>query len=596
MHQNVSALATYRRLLSYLSPYAWTFVAGIVGIILYALSDACFIKYLKPLIDKGFVKRDAMFIAGIPLFVFGLFLVRGVGSFLSKYAMGKVGRSIVRDLRRAMLTHLMQVPSYFFDKHSSGSLISKINYDTEQVADAITEAVCATITGFAITCALLYVMFVINWRITLLLITILPVMGFYIHKVSQKMRAYSTQVQATMGSITQVSEEVVEGNRVIRTFGGLEYENARVAQVTKDNFKKEMQMIRVTALSVPVMQMMAAFALGGLFFLATRGEVGQGGFAMSAGDFAAMFTAMLQLLRPIKQIGIVNSTLQRGISGAQSIFCLLDEPTEIDQGQIRISRSKGKIVFSDVSFSYGSKLAEKEQLAVLEKISFTVPAGETVALVGRSGSGKSTIAALLPRFYEIDTGMILLDGYDCRDIKLQDLRAQFAIVSQQVILFNDTIENNIAYGCAHKVTPEQILKAAELAHVMEFVRALPEGLKTMVGDNGLRLSGGQRQRIAIARAFLKDAPILILDEATSALDMESEKSIQTALETLMKNRTTIVIAHRLSTIVNANLILVLEQGKILERGTHQALLEKNGRYAQLQHSQLYYQAEPNAVQ
>lgn len=593
MHHNISAFASYKRLISRLRPYLWIFISGIIGIILYALSDALFVKYLKPLIDKGFVERDAIFIAGIPLFLLSLFLLRGVGSFLSKYAMGKVGRSIVRDLRREMLTHLMRVPSYFFDKHSSGELISKINYDTEQVADAITEAICATITGIAITCALLYVMFSINWRITTLLIMILPAMGFYIHKVSQKMRAYSTQVQATMGSITQVSEEVVEGNRVIRTFGGIGYESTRVAQVTTENYKKEMKMIRVTALSVPVMQMMAAVAIGGLFFLATHGDVGKGGFAMSAGDFAAMCTAMLQLLRPIKQIGIVNSTLQRGISGAQSIFRLLDEPTEIDQGHIGLNRAVGKIVFSDVSFSYTSDANNEKGMAVLERVSFTVSAGETVALVGRSGSGKSTIAALLPRFYEIDSGMILLDGCDCRDIKLDDLRKQFAIVSQQVILFNDTIENNIAYGCADRVTPQQVLRAAEFARVMEFVEAMPEGLKTMIGDNGIRLSGGQRQRIAIARAFLKDAPILILDEATSALDMESEHSIQHALETLMQNRTTIVIAHRLSTIVNANLILVLEQGQIVERGTHQALLQKNGRYAQLQHSQLHHQLESN---
>jgi subfamily B ATP-binding cassette protein MsbA len=593
MHHNVSAIASYKRLISCLRPYRWIFVSGILGIIMYALSDALFVRSLKPLIDKGFVKRDAAFIAGIPLFVLGMFLIRGIGSFLSKYCMGKVGRSIVRDLRREMLTHLMRVPSCFFDKHTSGELISKINYDTEQVADAITEAICATITGFAITCALLYVMFSINWRITTLLTLVLPVMAFYIHKVSQKMRAYSTQVQATMGSITQVSEEVVEGNRVIRTFGGIDYESHRIAQVTTDNYKKEMQMIRVTALSVPVMQMMAAIAMGGLFFLAMHGEVGQGGFSMSAGDFTAMCTAMLQLMRPIKQIGIVNSTLQRGISGAQSIFRLLDESTEIDKGHISLDRAAGKMVFSDVSFSYESNTHKSEGMAILERISFTVPAGETVAFVGRSGSGKSTIAALLPRFYEIDSGLISLDGHDCRDIKLKDLRKQFAIVSQQVILFNDTIENNIAYGCADKVTPQQILKAAELAHVMEFVDSMPQGLKTMIGDNGVRLSGGQRQRIAIARAFLKDAPILILDEATSALDMESEYSIQNALEKLMKNRTTIIIAHRLSTIVNANLILVLEQGRIVERGTHQTLLQKNGRYAQLQHSQLHHQLEPN---
>lgn len=587
----MSAMAIYKRLLTHLKPYALTFAAGIFGIILYALSDAWFVKYLKPLLDKGFVQRDAVFIAAIPFFLFTLFLVRGLGSFLSKYAMGKVGRSIVRDLRAQTLQHLMSLPCHFFDKNTSGEIVSKINYDTEQVADAMTEAICATIQGVAITCALIYVMFSINWRISTLLMLVLPVMGFYIHKVSQQMRQYSRQVQATMGNITHVSEEIVEGYRVIRTFGGHQYEAQRVEKVTQDNFKKEMNMIRVTALSVPVMQMMAACALGALFYLATHGAVDDGGFAMSAGDFAAMFTAMIQLLRPIKQIGIVNSTLQRGIAGAQSVFALLDQATETNHGKTQLVRARGKLVFSDVSFSYHAST----HAAVLDHVSFTVPEGETVALVGRSGSGKSTIASLLPRFYEVDTGAILLDGQDIREIELNNLRQQFSVVNQQVTLFNDTIANNIAYGCMQGTAFDKIVDAAERAYLMEFVNELPLGLDTVIGDNGVRLSGGQRQRIAIARAFLKDAPILILDEATSALDVESERWIQTALETLMQNRTTLVIAHRLSTIINASMVLVLEQGKIVERGTHRELLQKEGRYAQLQRSQMHHQTETESL-
>lgn len=570
----------YRRLLKAAGPYWWAFALGIVGNSLIAISDGWITYYFKPLIEKGFIQRDEVFIKWIPIVIIGFFFIRGVAYFMASYFMSWVGRSVVRDFRRKMVAHLMKLPAAFYDQKTNGELLSKINYDTDQVSEAISEAITSTIRGVLTTCSLVFVMFTLNPRVTTLLLVAVPILAIYISKISRRMRGHSGRIQTTMGRVTHVAGEVIGGYRVIRTFGGQPYEEERFKEATNANLTQELKMTATAASSVSGMQLIGVCALAVFLYLATLQPGNVLGTNMTAGTFVAMATAILGLLRPIKQVAVVNSTLQRGIAGARSIFSLLDEPAEANDGEVILDRAEGHIEFQNVYFHYPSCNTD-----VLKGISFHIRPGETVALVGRSGSGKSTLVSLLPRFYDWQKGLIRLDGHDIRSFELESLRKQFALVSQQVTLFNDTVANNIAYGDNRGTPMAKIIEAAKLAHALEFIEALPDGFDTEIGENGVRLSGGQRQRIAIARAILKDSPILILDEATSALDTESERAIQQALEALMRNRTTFVIAHRLSTIENSDKVLVLEQGQVVEFGTHRELLERNGRYAALQRAQ-----------
>lgn len=571
-----NGLQTYKRLISAAKPYWYLFVFGAIGTVVISLTDAGFAWLVKPIINKGFVNRDEVFIHWLPLMILIIFVVRGISSFASGYYITRVARTVVRDFRRLIFDKLLHLPASFYGQNSSGYLLSAIVYNVEQVSQACSGALLTCLREASLAIALIIVMFSVSWQLTLLFLVIAPLIAWVVKWSSKRMRRLSSNVQQSVGDVTHVASEGVEGYQVIRLYGGQTYEKEKFHKATKANLQRDLKVVVTNSVGTASVQFLFAVPIAVTLLFATMPSLG-----VSPGSFAAMVTAMITLLRPVRRMTMVNSDIQKGVAAAESIFHIADEAPEKDTGKKTIGRAKGDMVFNDVCFEYNTS-----KQPVLKHINFTVKSGETVAIVGRSGGGKSTLVHLLPRFYEIDSGSITLDGTSIYDYRLSDLRQQFAFVSQNTMLFDDTIANNIAYGLSGKVDKKQIIAAAEAAHAIDFISELPDGFDTFIGENGVLLSGGQRQRIAIARALLKDAPILILDEATASLDTHSEKHIQAALEELMQDRTTLVIAHRLSTIENADKIVVLDAGKIAEQGTHADLVAKEfGIYASLHHAQ-----------
>lgn len=568
----------FKRLLSYAKPYKVGFVAAIVGMLGYAAIDVYFLSKLQPLIDEGLSGANPAFMKWAPLFVVVAFIFRGMFHFIANYCLAWVGNHVVSDIRQGLFEHIMTMPVAFHDKESTGSLISKITFDTEQVLHSVSRSLLVIVQQSAFVIGLLVLMFLMSWQLSLIFLLITPIIAVIVTIVSKRFRKVSKNIQGAMGEVTTAVEQTFNAHKVVLTFGGQDREFSRFGQINKHNRQQRMKLMATKAISVPLIQVIASFALAFVFYAITSDAMQD----ISAGTFVSVITYMTMLLRPLKMLTNVNSEFQRGMAACVSVFSVLDQEKEKDTGTISLQHATGKLAFNQLDFSYG----DNDKLA-LKNIDFTLNTGETLALVGRSGSGKSTASALLLRFYDASSGEVLIDDINIEHYKLKDLRKQFAYVSQQVVLFNDTLANNIAYG-KPEASMDEIIAAAKDAHVMEFADEMELGLETNIGDNGALLSGGQRQRIAIARALLCDAPFLILDEATSALDTESERHIQDALLTLQNNRTSIVIAHRLSTIENADKIIVMDHGEIVEQGNHQSLLAKNGAYAKL-HS---FQFEP----
>ncbi|MDF3125483.1 lipid A export permease/ATP-binding protein MsbA [Rheinheimera sp. 1928-s] len=571
--QTTGSISTFQRLLRYLKPYKAGFALAMLGMAGYACVDVYFISQFSSFIDRGITQKDMAYLAWAPVFVVGMFFLRGVFHFISSYCLTWAGTHIVKDLRQQLFRQMIALPVSYHDKHSTGELISKITYDAEQIKQASSKALMVLIHEGVFVLGCLGLMFYNSWQLSLIFLVIAPVIAVIVTQVSKRFRKISSNMQNAMGDVTTSSEQMLNGHKVILSFGSAELENARFKAVNNRNRQLDVKMEATRSISVSLVQLIASFALAFVIYLASFPAMLD---TLTPGTFSEILAAMMLLLKPLKQLTTVNSDFQRGMAAATNVFLVLDEKPEQDTGTLELGQVKGAIEIKNLSFNYPGH--EKQ---VLKQINIKVEPGQTAALVGRSGSGKTTISNLLPRFYEIEQGEILLDGINTKDCTLDSLRGQMAVVSQQVVLFNDTIANNIAYGYRGELSREHLINVAEKAHVMEFVSQMPQGLDTEIGENGVTLSGGQRQRIAIARALLRQAPVLILDEATSALDTESERKIQGALEELFKGRTSIVIAHRLSTIENADQILVMDQGQIVEQGTHQSLLAQNGYYAQL---------------
>ncbi|MBA5806535.1 lipid A ABC transporter ATP-binding protein/permease MsbA [Morganella morganii] len=574
---DISTRQTFRRLWPTIAPFKTGIIVAAIALVINAGGDAFMLSLLKPLLDEGFGTAESDFLRIMPLIILGLMLLRGISSFVSSYCLSWVSGKVVMTMRRNLFRHMMGMPVSFFDQQSTGTLLSRITYDSEQVASSSSGALVTVVREGSYIIALFGIMFFNSWQLSLILIVIAPIVAFVIRRVSVRFREISKNMQSGMGLVTASAEQMLKGHKEVLIFGGQKVENDRFDKVSNHMRRQGMKLVTASSVADPIIQVIASFALAFVLFAASFPEIKD---ALTPGSITLVFSSMIALMRPLKSLTNVNAQFQRGMAACQTLFVLLDMEQEKDTGTKVLKDAKGDVAFENVTFRYQGK-----ENPALKNVSFTIPSGKTVALVGRSGSGKSTIANLITRFYEIESGHITIDGNDIRDYTLASLRSQVALVSQNVHLFNDTVANNIAYATEGKYTREQVEKAAEMAYAMDFINKMDKGLDTEIGENGVLLSGGQRQRIAIARALLRDAPILILDEATSALDTESERAIQAALDELQKNRTCLVIAHRLSTIEKADEILVVQDGEVQERGTHDELVKQPGIYAQLYNMQ-----------
>ncbi len=577
--RTLTSLQLYLRLLRFVKPYRGVFGVGLVAMMLVAATEPALPAILKPLLDGTFVDKDERIMKWMPFAIVAIFIVRGIAEYVAQLAINWVGNRVVMDLRNAMFEKLLQLPTPYYDNYPAGNLISKVTFDVTQVTTAATNVLTVVFKDGLAAAGLLGWMLWLNWKLSLLSLAMTPAIILVVRLISTRLRSSSRDVQRSMGDVTQVLQEAIEGHKVVKLFGGQKYEKDRFNTEANHVRRYLMKQTKAAAASVPIVQLIAAVALAFIVSLATMQSSAN---EITVGGFVSFITAMLMLNAPLKRVTSVNEPLQRGLAAAESIFELIDRPGEPDAGTVRLERARGALRFERVSFSYPEAGASR---MALHDIDLDILPGETVALVGPSGSGKTTLANLVPRFYRLTHGRITLDGHDLEDLQLESLRANIALVSQDVVLFNDTVAANIAYGSLTRVSDADIVAAARAAHALEFIERMPEGMKTLVGENGVKLSGGQRQRLAIARALLKNAPILILDEATSALDSESERHIQAALETLIQGRTTIVIAHRLSTVERADRIVVLDHGRVLEAGSHRELLASGGLYARLYRTQ-----------
>jgi len=574
-----TARRIYLRLMGYAKPHWRMFTLSILGMLVYAATEPVFAAMMQPLLDGTFIDKDPDIVRAMPLVLLAIFLVRGVSGFVNSYCLKWVGRRVVADLRQEMFDHLLRSPTRYFDGQGAGQLLAKLTYNVENVANAATSAVTTIVRdGFSIIGLVAYMLY-INATLSAIFLVVGPAMAAAIKIATRRFRRHSKRIQDRVGELTHVAQEVIDGHRVVKAFGGQEHEKAHFSAVNEKTRALQMKMVATEAVSVPLVQLISAMAIALIVYLSTMQGLQDD---ISVGTFMSFIVAMGLILPPVKRLTSVNSHLQRGIIAADSLFELIDSEPEEDTGTRTLKLAGGRIEYRGVTHAY-----DAEKGAVLHGVDLDIAPGETVALVGRSGSGKTTIASLLPRFYDPPQGEILIDGIPIRELTLVSLRAQMSLVTQDVVLFNDTIANNIAYGGQENADRETLERVAEAAHALDFICAMPHGFDTLIGDRGVLLSGGQRQRLAIARAMLKDAPILVLDEATSALDTESERHIQAALEVLMKGRTTLVIAHRLSTIEKADRIVVLHQGKIVEQGRHADLLALGGYYARLHRMQFH---------